>query len=95
MSDHGHYFGDHGLQGKPWGDLGQLYEPMTQIPLMMDRPGGGAGRCPHGDKQWPTIACVLHGAITYIVTYYSSGGFGVLSEKGSSCHWNNNFYACR
>ena len=26
MSDHGHYFGDHGLQGKPWGDLGQLCE---------------------------------------------------------------------
>ena len=21
MSDHGHYFGDHGLQGKPWGIL--------------------------------------------------------------------------
>ncbi|MBT5875990.1 MAG: sulfatase [Candidatus Latescibacteria bacterium] len=39
MSDHGHYFGDHGLQGKPWGDLVQLYEPMTHIPFMMSGPG--------------------------------------------------------
>lgn len=39
MSDHGHYFGDHGLQGKPWGDLGQLYEPMTHIPFMISGPG--------------------------------------------------------
>jgi len=51
MSDHGHYFGDHGLQGKPWGDLGQLYEPMTHIPLMMAMPGGGTGQCVNGLVQ--------------------------------------------
>ncbi|MBT4138755.1 MAG: sulfatase [Candidatus Latescibacteria bacterium] len=38
MADHGHYFGDHGLQGKPWGDWGQLYEPMIHIPFMMYHP---------------------------------------------------------
>jgi arylsulfatase A-like enzyme len=38
MSDHGHYFGDHGLQGKPWGDLGQLYEPMVRQALMIRAP---------------------------------------------------------
>ena len=37
MSDHGHYFGDHGLQGKPWGDLGQLYEPMTRLVMMVQQ----------------------------------------------------------
>ena len=44
LSDHGHYFGDHGLQGKPWGDLGQLYEPMSQLVFMVhypDMPRGG------------------------------------------------------
>jgi len=44
MSDHGHYFGDHGLQGKPWGDLGQLYEPMTHIPFMVASPNISPGR---------------------------------------------------
>jgi len=38
MSDHGHYFGDHGLQGKPWGDFGQLYEEMTHQPLIIRHP---------------------------------------------------------
>lgn len=45
MSDHGHYFGDHGLQGKPWGDLGQLYEPLTQLVYAMYYPGKDGGRC--------------------------------------------------
>ncbi|MEE2658959.1 MAG: sulfatase [Candidatus Latescibacterota bacterium] len=43
MSDHGHYFGDHGLQGKPWGDLGQLYEPMVRQVLMLRKPDGPVG----------------------------------------------------
>jgi arylsulfatase A-like enzyme len=43
MSDHGHYFGDHGLQGKPWGDLGQLYEPMIRQAFMLRHPGGPQG----------------------------------------------------
>jgi arylsulfatase A-like enzyme len=38
MSDHGHYFGDHGLQGKPWGDFGQLYEEMIHQPLLIRHP---------------------------------------------------------
>lgn len=45
MSDHGHLFGDHGLQGKPGGQLGTLFEPTTRIPLMIRHPDGlGAGR---------------------------------------------------
>ena len=40
MADHGHYFGDHGLQGKPWGDWGQLYDPMIHIPFMVYHPDG-------------------------------------------------------
>ena len=44
MSDHGHYFGDHGLQGKPWGDLGQLYEPMTRLVMMVQHPEAQPGR---------------------------------------------------
>jgi arylsulfatase A-like enzyme len=43
MSDHGHYFGDHDLQGKPWGDLGQLYEPMVHQPFMLYHPDLKAG----------------------------------------------------
>lgn len=43
MSDHGHYFGDHGLQGKPWADLGQLYEPMIRQAFMFKRPQGPVG----------------------------------------------------
>ena len=44
MSDHGHYFGDHGLQGKPWGDLGQLYEPMAHLVMMIQHPEAKPGR---------------------------------------------------
>ena len=44
MSDHGHYFGDHGLQGKPWGDLGQLYEPMIHLVMMAQHPDIEPGR---------------------------------------------------
>ena len=39
MSDRGHYFGDHGLQGKPWGDYGQLYEPMIRQPFIVRQAG--------------------------------------------------------
>jgi len=41
MADHGHYFGDHGLQGKPWGDFGQLYEPMIHLPFVLSAPETG------------------------------------------------------
>jgi arylsulfatase A-like enzyme len=45
MTDHGHLFGDHQLQGKPGGPLGKLYEPTVHIPLMVRHPQGiGAGQ---------------------------------------------------
>jgi arylsulfatase A-like enzyme len=45
MSDHGHLFGDHGLEGKPGGQLGTLFEPTTRIPLTIRHPAGmGAGQ---------------------------------------------------
>ncbi len=45
LTDHGHLFGDHQLQGKPGGPLGKLYEPTVHIPLMIRHPGGaGAGQ---------------------------------------------------
>ena len=43
-SDHGHLFGEHGLEGKPGGMLGRLYEITTRIPLIIWHPEGyGAG----------------------------------------------------
>ncbi len=45
LSDHGHLFGEHGLQGKPTGPFGQLYEVTTRVPLLIRHPEGlGAGR---------------------------------------------------
>jgi arylsulfatase A-like enzyme len=45
LTDHGHLFGDHDLQGKPGGTLGRLYEPSIRIPLMIRHPQGlGAGK---------------------------------------------------
>ena len=45
LSDHGHLFHEHGLQGKPTGPLGSLYEVTTRVPLMIRHPAGlGAGR---------------------------------------------------
>ena len=43
MSDHGHYFGDHGLQ-EAVGDLGQLYEPMAHLCFMVQHPQADPGR---------------------------------------------------
>jgi len=44
MTDHGHLFGEHDLEGKPGGQLGNLYEETTRIPLMVRHPEGlGAG----------------------------------------------------
>ena len=44
-TDHGHLFGDHGLQGKPGGQLGTLYETTARIPLIIRHPEGlGAGQ---------------------------------------------------
>lgn len=44
-SDHGHLFGEHDLQGKPAGVLGNLYEETTRVPLIIGHPRGvGAGK---------------------------------------------------
>jgi arylsulfatase A-like enzyme len=44
LTDHGHLFGEHQLQGKPGGPLGNLYEPTVRIPLMIRHPSrAGAG----------------------------------------------------
>jgi len=44
-TDHGHLFGEHGLQGKPGAELGRLYETTTRIPLLVAHPDGtGAGQ---------------------------------------------------
>lgn len=37
-SDHGHLFGEHGLQGKPTGSLGRLYTESTWTPLLVRHP---------------------------------------------------------
>jgi arylsulfatase A-like enzyme len=65
MSDHGHYFGDHGLQGKPWADFGQLYEEMTHQPLLVrhpdcKRPGQSTGAMVQPCDLFPTV-CDLAG----------------------------------
>jgi arylsulfatase A-like enzyme len=44
ISDHGHYFGDHGLQGKPYTELFWLYEGLIRTALTVRLPQGrGAG----------------------------------------------------
>ena len=40
MTDHGHLFGDHGLEGKPGGQLGTIYEPTARVPLIIRHPEG-------------------------------------------------------
>ena len=45
LSDHGHYFGDHGLQGKPFRELLWLYEGIVRTSLTVrwpERRGAGA-----------------------------------------------------
>jgi arylsulfatase A-like enzyme len=60
MTDHGHLFGDHGLEGKPGGQLGTLYEPITHIPLMIRHPDGlGAGQRVQPIVQPPDILPTL------------------------------------
>ena len=56
LTDHGHLFGDHDLQGKPTGPFGRLYEPTTRVPLMIRHPKGiGAGRRIGGLAQHPDL----------------------------------------
>ncbi len=56
LSDHGHLFGDHDLQGKPTGPLGKLYEVTTRVPLLIRHPEGlGAGERIEGIAQHPDL----------------------------------------
>jgi arylsulfatase A-like enzyme len=56
LTDHGHLFGDHDLQGKPSGPYGRLYEPTTRVPLMIRHPDGlGAGQRIGGLAQHPDL----------------------------------------
>ena len=56
LSDHGHLFHEHDLQGKPTGPLGHLYEVTTRVPLMIRHPDGqGAGQRVQAIAQHPDI----------------------------------------
>jgi len=60
LSDHGHLFGDHGLQGKPTGPLGKLYEVTTRCPLIIRHPDGvGAGQRVEGIAQHPDVTASI------------------------------------
>jgi len=55
-SDHGHLFGEHGLEGKPGGILGRLYEEITRVPLIIRHPEGiASGRRIKAITQPPDI----------------------------------------
>lgn len=56
MTDHGHLFGEHSLQGKPGAQLGSLYEVTARMPLLVHHPEGlGAGQQIEGIVQPPDI----------------------------------------
>ncbi len=46
VTDHGHLFGEHGMIGKPWSELGDsnMYQELAHIPLIIYHPKGKAGR---------------------------------------------------
>jgi arylsulfatase A-like enzyme len=52
LTDHGHLFGEHDLEGKPTGPLGWLYEPTIRVPLVIRHPDGyGRGTRPDAIAQ--------------------------------------------
>ncbi len=52
ISDHGHLFGEHNLQGKPGAELGTLYEVTARVPMIVHHPDGiGAGERVQGLVQ--------------------------------------------
>lgn len=64
LSDHGHLFGDHGIQGKPTGPLGKLYDVTTRCPLMIRNPdGAGAGTRVEGIAQHPDVTATILDAL--------------------------------
>ena len=64
VSDHGHLFGEHGMIGKPWSDLGDsnLYQEIAHIPLIIYHPQGQAGqRVPYLAQSVDLFTTVLDG----------------------------------
>jgi arylsulfatase A-like enzyme len=60
LSDHGHYFGDHGLQGKPYRELLWLYEGLTRNALALRLPEGrGAGKRIGALAQPPDVTATI------------------------------------
>jgi arylsulfatase A-like enzyme len=60
ISDHGHYFDDHGLQGKPFRELLWLYEGVTRQACTIRLPSGrGAGRRVSSIVQPPDITATI------------------------------------
>ena len=64
VTDHGHLFGEHGMIGKPWSDLGDsnMYQELAHVPLLIYHPKGMAGRrVPHLVQPVDLFATVLDG----------------------------------
>jgi arylsulfatase A-like enzyme len=64
VTDHGHLFGEHGMLGKPWTDLGDsnMYQEVAHIPLIIYHPKGQAGkRVPHLVQPVDLFATILDG----------------------------------
>lgn len=64
VTDHGHLFGEHGMIGKPWVDLGDsnMYQELAHIPLLIYHPRGNAGkRIPHLVQPVDLFATILDG----------------------------------
>jgi arylsulfatase A-like enzyme len=60
LSDHGHYFGDHGLQGKPYTELLWLYEGLIRTALAIRLPGArGSGRRTPALAQAPDVTATI------------------------------------
>ena len=60
LSDHGHYFGDHGLQGKPFRDLLWMYEGIARSVLTMRLPESrGAGHRVTSLAQPPDVTATI------------------------------------
>jgi arylsulfatase A-like enzyme len=64
VTDHGHLFGEHGMIGKPWSDLGDsnMYQELAHIPLLIYHPNGQKGkRVSHLAQPVDLFATILDG----------------------------------
>jgi arylsulfatase A-like enzyme len=62
ITDHGHLFGEHGMIGKPWVDLGDsnMYDELAHIPLLIYHPKGNIGqRVPYLVQPVDLFATIL------------------------------------